>query len=49
MCGLVNSDVARVNIAATLHAQWAVAHCYISASSATVALGVNFKLIPNVS
>ena len=47
--GPVNSDVSRVNITAILHVQWAMAHCRISASYATVALGYNVKLISNVS
>jgi len=36
----IDSNVSRINIAIVLHAQWPMAHCYIDASFAAVALGL---------
>ena len=44
--GPINSDVSRVNIAAILHAQWAVTHCGVYTSSATIALGLTLSWFP---
>jgi len=41
--GPVNCNVTRVNIAAMLHAQLAMAHCCINALSAAIALGLTLS------
>jgi len=47
--GPVNYDVSQVITVTVLHAQWAIAHCYIDASSAAIALGLLLSYFPTLT